>query len=65
MTAPYLPSPWGRPVVVLAMAGGLGCGLVAFYRLFIAFMAGLGLLRGVVPSRVKARLDPSGRNDVS
>lgn len=65
VTAPYLPSPWGRPVVVLAMVGGLGCGLVAFYRLFIAFMAGLGLLRSVVPSRATARLDPSDHDDVS
>lgn len=28
VTAPYLPSPWGRPVVLLSIVGGLVSGLV-------------------------------------
>jgi len=54
VTAPYLPSPWGRPVLLLALLGGLVAGLVTLYRLFIAFMALLALGRGVVPGRLSA-----------
>ncbi|MFJ9574653.1 hypothetical protein [Streptomyces bacillaris] len=65
VTAPYLPSPWGRPIVVLSVVGGLGCGIVAFYCLFIAFMAGLGLLLGAVPDRPRTRPEATARGDGS
>lgn len=55
VTAPYLPSPWGRPVLLLALLGGLVSGLVTLYRLFIGFLALLTLGRVAVPGRLGTR----------
>ncbi|MFD3664602.1 hypothetical protein ACFWVF_29080 [Streptomyces sp. NPDC058659] len=59
VTAPYLPSPWGRPVLLLALLGGLVSGLVTLYRLFIAFLALLALGRVAVPGRLRTRSKPA------
>lgn len=58
VTAPYLPSPWGRPVVLLSVFGGLVSGLVTVYRLFIAFMAALGLVRYAASARARVHSEP-------
>ncbi|MGP3690819.1 hypothetical protein ACTVZO_40140 [Streptomyces sp. IBSNAI002] len=54
VTAPYLPSLWGRSVVLLSVFGGLVSGLVTVYRLFIAFMAALGLLQFAASASARA-----------
>lgn len=55
VTAPYLPSPWGRPVLLLALLGGLVSGLVTLYRLFIGFLALLALGPVAIPGRLSSR----------
>ncbi|WP_432137090.1 hypothetical protein [Streptomyces sp. bgisy154] len=60
VTAPYLPSPWGRPVLLLALLGGLVSGLVTLYRLFVGFLALLALGRVAVPGRLSSRSKSAG-----
>ncbi|MER6117950.1 hypothetical protein [Streptomyces sp. NPDC001743] len=60
VTAPYLPSPWGRPVLLLALLGGLVSGLVTLYRLFVGFLALLALGRVALPGRLSLRSKSAG-----
>ncbi|MCM2430960.1 hypothetical protein [Streptomyces sp. RKAG337] len=61
VTAPYLPTWCARPVLVLSVLGGVVSGVVAVYRLFVAFMASLGLIRHAVPARLGARASTTER----
>ncbi|MFZ3492195.1 hypothetical protein ACODT5_02960 [Streptomyces sp. 5.8] len=65
VTAPYLPSPLGRPVALLSIIGGLVSGLVTVYRLFIAFMAALGLVRFAASAGTRAHSESRSGKTVS
>lgn len=65
VTAPYLPSPWGQPVLLLSIVGGIVSGLVTVYHLLIAFMAALGLLHFAASPSARAHSESRSGKTVS
>lgn len=54
LTADELPPPWGAVLVPVGLLGGTVSGLAAVYRLFLAFLGALNLIRLPWPRRPRS-----------
>jgi hypothetical protein len=60
LTADELPPPWGVVLVPVGLLGGTVSGLAAVYRLFLAFLGALSLIRPPWPRRRRSPRSTAG-----